>query len=245
MGFWGNLGRGLVKVGKVAVPIALGATGVGAPFAAMAGGGLSALDTKLSGGNWKDALTSGAAGAATGYMGGKLGGFTRNLGSKFSGGGGISGMMKGMGAKAGDYGGEVTKAVGRGIGPWGIAGIAGAAGLGGALLGRAGRGNQQQPQYGYGAYGPFGIGMPGPYGYMGNMDGMGPSIARGQQEALMNQPWRFPQPPQVGGGQGPAPEMTEAPEDVPGMIDQQQQAAYDAWQQGGGQDQNPIYPNLG
>jgi hypothetical protein len=33
MSFWGKLGKGLLKVGKVAAPIALAATGVGIPAA--------------------------------------------------------------------------------------------------------------------------------------------------------------------------------------------------------------------
>jgi hypothetical protein len=62
MSFWGSLGHGLLKVAKYAAPVALAATGVGAPFAAMAAGGLNALDTKISGGSWKDAALSGAIG---------------------------------------------------------------------------------------------------------------------------------------------------------------------------------------
>jgi hypothetical protein len=65
MSFWGSLGHGLLKVAKYAAPIALAATGVGAPFAAMAAGGLNALDTKISGGSWKDAALSGAIGGGT------------------------------------------------------------------------------------------------------------------------------------------------------------------------------------
>jgi hypothetical protein len=65
MGFWSKLGRGALKVGKVAVPIALAATGVGAPLAMAASAGLNAADKKASGGSWGDALKAGAIGAAT------------------------------------------------------------------------------------------------------------------------------------------------------------------------------------
>lgn len=64
MGFW----SGLVKVAKVAAPIALAATGVGAPLAMAAKGGLDALDAKMSGKGWKGALGAGALGAATGAI---------------------------------------------------------------------------------------------------------------------------------------------------------------------------------
>jgi hypothetical protein len=70
MSFWGKLGKAALKV----APIAAGfIPGVG-PLASMAiGAGTSALSKKLEGGNWKDALKSGAIGGATGYIGGKIG----------------------------------------------------------------------------------------------------------------------------------------------------------------------------
>lgn len=68
MGFWGKLGKGLLKVGKVAAPIALAATGVGIPAAMAVKGGLDALDAKVSGGSWKSAALAGGLGAATGAI---------------------------------------------------------------------------------------------------------------------------------------------------------------------------------
>lgn len=86
MGFWGSLGKGALKVGKIAAPIALAATGVGIPAAMAVNAGLNALDKKVSGGSWKDAALSGAIGGATGAIpgmggvGGKVtGGLTSTL----------------------------------------------------------------------------------------------------------------------------------------------------------------------
>src|SRR5262245_15440078 len=70
--FFKGLGKGLVKVGKFAVPAVLAATGVGAPLAAAAAGGLNTLDKKLSGGSWKDSLIQGGIGAGLGYAGAKI-----------------------------------------------------------------------------------------------------------------------------------------------------------------------------
>ena len=67
-GFWGKLGKGLLKVGKVAAPIALAATGVGLPAAVAAGAALNAADTKASGGSWLDAAISGGMGAGMGML---------------------------------------------------------------------------------------------------------------------------------------------------------------------------------
>lgn len=89
MGFWGSLGKGLLKVAKVAAPIVLGATGVGLPAAMAVGGGLNALDKKVSGGSWGDTLKSGLMGAGTSALGGMAGkgasGFIKSLGSKLAG----------------------------------------------------------------------------------------------------------------------------------------------------------------
>jgi hypothetical protein len=82
----GKIGKGLVKVGKYAAPIALAATGVGIPAAIGVSAGLNALDTKLSGGSLGQSLLSGGIGAAT---------------SMIPGGGGISGVAgKGLAAAA-------------------------------------------------------------------------------------------------------------------------------------------------
>ena len=80
MAFWSKLGKGLLKVGKVAAPIALGATGVGLPAAMAVSAGLNALDKKVSGGSWKGALGAGALGAGTGLLGGAAGQAMRGIG---------------------------------------------------------------------------------------------------------------------------------------------------------------------
>jgi hypothetical protein len=69
MGFWGKLGKGLLKAAPIAAAFI---PGVG-PLASMAiGAGTSALQKKISGGSWKDALKAGAVGGATGYLGAKV-----------------------------------------------------------------------------------------------------------------------------------------------------------------------------
>jgi hypothetical protein len=83
MAFWSKLGKGLVKVGKYAAPVAAGI--FGGPAAAMAvSGGMNALDKKMSGGSWKDALGSAAIGAGTSYLGGKIPGADKFLGKGLS-----------------------------------------------------------------------------------------------------------------------------------------------------------------
>ncbi len=82
MGFWGSLGKGLLKIAPVAASFI---PGIG-PLAAMGiGAATGAIGKKVSGGSWKDALKSGALGAATGASGGLIG----KLGSKFGGAGGF------------------------------------------------------------------------------------------------------------------------------------------------------------
>ena len=66
MGFWSKLG----KIGKIALPVVLAATGVGIPAAAAITAGYNVAEKKASGGSWKDALVSGATGAATSAIGG-------------------------------------------------------------------------------------------------------------------------------------------------------------------------------
>jgi hypothetical protein len=69
MGFWGSLGKGLLKV----APIAAGfIPGVGPLASAAIGGITSAVSKKASGGSWGDALKSGLVGAGTSYAGAKV-----------------------------------------------------------------------------------------------------------------------------------------------------------------------------
>ena len=66
MGFWKTLG----KIGlKVAPYAAMAIPGVGIPLGMALAGGLSAADTKVSGGSWKDSLLSGGIGAGTAAVG--------------------------------------------------------------------------------------------------------------------------------------------------------------------------------
>lgn len=83
MGFWGSLGKGLLKVAPYA---AMAIPGVGVPLGMAIQGGLAAADAKASGGSWKNALISGGIGAAGGALGaakglgptkGFLGGLTK------------------------------------------------------------------------------------------------------------------------------------------------------------------------
>ena len=70
MGFWGSLGKGLMKVAPIAAAFI---PGVG-PLASMAiSAGTSALAKKASGGSWKSALGAGALGAAGGLGAAGLG----------------------------------------------------------------------------------------------------------------------------------------------------------------------------
>lgn len=59
----------LGDIAKVAVPIVLAATGVGAPAAAAIMAGTYAADKKADGGSWGDAAKAGAFGGAAGYIG--------------------------------------------------------------------------------------------------------------------------------------------------------------------------------
>lgn len=70
MGFWSTVG----KIGKVALPIALAATGVGAPAAIAIMAGEAAAEKKIKGGSWGDALKAGAVGGATQAVTGGIGG---------------------------------------------------------------------------------------------------------------------------------------------------------------------------
>lgn len=95
MSFWGGLKKGLVKVGKYAAPVAAGM--FGGPAAAMAvSAGMNALDKKMSGGSWKQALGSAAIGAGTSYLGGKIPGIDKIAGKGLSPTG--KGLMSNLGA---------------------------------------------------------------------------------------------------------------------------------------------------
>jgi hypothetical protein len=196
MSFWGNLGRGALKVGKVAAPIALGMTGVGIPAAMAVSGGLNALDKKVSGGSWMDAAKAGAMGAGEAAA---MGGASK----------GIPGMMgrisRGVGGQA------VPAAATTGIAPSGnvlsriMAGMGGPEGIartvGGAIQGRP-----QQAQGPMPVPGPQGMpnrigpsqammrdqmNSSGYYPYSGNPN-LGVPLEAGRNAAMMNQPWRRP-----------------------------------------------------
>lgn len=92
-----KIGKGALKVGKVAVPLALAATGVGIPAAVAASAALNAADKKASGGSWKQALISGGIGAGT---------------SLIPGAGGVAGSVGSNVAKAGLK--EIAKGVAKG-----------------------------------------------------------------------------------------------------------------------------------
>ncbi len=233
MSFWSKLGKGALKVGKFAAPIALGMTGVGLPAAMAVSGGLNALDKKVSGGSWKGALGSGLMGAgmaAAGAGAGKLGG-----------------MMGKFGAKAGNAaGGNYARQAVEGVANRAMAPqqstfqrIMGNIGQGartaqdvggaiGAMRGAfgGGRPNYRTPPFaGGGQQGIMG-GMGGRGGVMPRMDQRAPNLAhplmRGRIDAMMSQPWRTPpfnpdpsqQLPDIyanmrGGGVGPSPEMMQ------------------------------------
>lgn len=108
MGFWKTLG----KIGlKVAPYAAMAIPGVGIPLGMALGGGLSALDTKVSGGSWKDALVSGGIGAGTSAVGlgalkgiGPSSGVTAKLLKGASGAAGNAGKVGILGKALGDMG---------------------------------------------------------------------------------------------------------------------------------------------
>lgn len=77
MGFWGKLGKGLLKIAPYA---AMAIPGVGVPLGMAISGGLSAVDKKVSGGSWKDALLAGGIGAGTSFAAGKIPGLDKIAG---------------------------------------------------------------------------------------------------------------------------------------------------------------------
>jgi hypothetical protein len=89
MGFWSTL----AKVGKVALPVALAATGVGIPAAAAITAGAGIASKKAQGGSWGDSLKEGAIdgaiGGATAGIGGSLAKSAASVGAK-------SGLMSGV-----------------------------------------------------------------------------------------------------------------------------------------------------
>src|SRR3970040_1474975 len=215
MSFWGKLGKGLLKVGKVAAPIALGMTGVGFPAAMAVSGGLNALDKKVSGGSWKGALGSGlmgagmaAAGAGAGKLGGGAGKFACKMGAK-----------AGQQASAGYARNAVEGVANRAMAPQQSAfqRIMGNIGQGartaqdvmgavGSMRGAMGGGGGGYGRYGTPPFNPNAGGVMGGMGGMRTRRGMGRAMPRmdqrnpnlayalmqGRQEALMNQPWRTP-----------------------------------------------------
>lgn len=226
MAFWSKLGKGLLKVGKIAAPIALGATGVGLPAAMAVSGGLNALDKKVSGGSWKDALKSGAMGAATAYGGSKLGGFAGKLAGKLGGNAGPGYARQAVEGVANRAMAPQQSAFQRIMGNIGQGARTAQDVMGAVGAARGAMGGYRTP--------PFNPGQSGIMGGMGGMRtrrGMGramprmdqraPNLAyaiqRGRQEAMMNQPWRtapfnpnaqYPIFPNMG-GVGPSPEMMQ------------------------------------
>lgn len=148
MAFWKKLGKGLLKVGKVAAPIALGATGVGLPAAMAVSAGLNALDKKTSGGSWKGALGAGALGAGTGALGAM---------------GGAAMMGKGIGPSTG----LMSKIMGQGGSNLkrGMSGLK----VAGKFMNRP---RQPRPPFTPG----FNPNAPSPYGMMGGQQQMGPMM---------------------------------------------------------------------
>jgi hypothetical protein len=210
MAFWSKLGKGLLKVGKIAAPIALGATGVGLPAAMAVSGGLNALDKKVSGGSWKDALKSGAMGAgmaAAGAGAGKLGGWAGKFAGKM---GAKTGQQAGAGYARNAIEGVANRAMAPqqsafqrimgniGQGARTAQDVMGAVGsMRGAMGG--GMGGYRTPPFN-----PNAGGYPGAQGRipgrmmgqaMGRMDQRAPNLAyalqRGRNEAIMNQPFRM------------------------------------------------------
>jgi hypothetical protein len=209
-GFWKKLGIGLLKAAPIATAFI---PGVGPGLSAAIAGGTSALSKKLEGGTWGQAALAGGIGAGMGYGLGKL---RQGFGAKAAGvgGGGRSagydpgvitevgslGRGGGGGGFAGggsDYVRQAISDVGRravgggggGVMPtWGKIALGAGAGLGAYGLGRAmTRGNNDlMPS------GPLYEGLP-PW----QMYDLGGAIARGQQEAIQNQPWRKPSPPNM------------------------------------------------
>lgn len=158
MAFWKNLGKGLLKVGKIAAPIALGATGVGLPAAMAVSGGLNALDKKLSGGSWKGALGAGALGAGTGALGA--------MGGAAMAGRGI-GPSTGLMSKIMGQGGSNLKR--------GMAGMKAA----GKFMNRP-----RRPPFTPG----FNPNAPSPYGMMGGQQSMGPMMQNFRNRQTMMAP---------------------------------------------------------
>ena len=156
MGFWGSLGKGLLKVAPVAAAFI---PGVG-PLASM---GISAAikgaTKKIQGGTWKQALGAGALGAAEG------------LGAK------------GIGASGGMLS-KITGNIGKVMNPGGVSGWQGA--LGNTLKGgldMMGQGQQQyqQPQMAQQSYQqPPMASMPSS---MTQRRGLAPSFAAGAAQA--------------------------------------------------------------
>jgi hypothetical protein len=193
MSFWGNLGRGALKVGKIAAPIALGMTGVGLPAAMAVSGGLGALDKKAAGGSWKDAARAGVTGAAeAGIAGGASkagGGFLSKLGGKLGIGGGTQAARTvGIAPSQNIY----QKILGGLGGPEGIANS-----IGGAMQQRQQAPPMQgrpMPQQGIGPSQAMMRGQLNSSGYdpYATSPNLGGALEAGRNIAMQNQPWRRP-----------------------------------------------------
>lgn len=209
MAFWSKLGKGLLKVGKVAAPIALGMTGVGLPAAMAVSGGLNALDKKASGGSWKGALGAGLMGAGSAYGASKLGGFAGKLAGKLGKGATTSSGMPSIPVQSG-LPADFFQKLGQKAAPSQSAfqRIMGNIGQGARtaqdVMGAVGAARGAMGGYRTPPFNPYGGGITGGMGGMRTQRGMGvprmdqrsPNLAypimRGRQEAIMNQPWRTP-----------------------------------------------------
>lgn len=120
MGFWGSLGKGLLKIAPIAAAFI---PGVG-PLASMAiGAGTSALSKKLEGGSGKDVLMAGATGGLSGYGAGKAAkglGPSASVSDKFRSGIGqaMGGGSRGgyPGFAGGSFGGDTSRDIPGGMG---------------------------------------------------------------------------------------------------------------------------------
>lgn len=129
----GVLGK-ILNVAKVVAPIALAATGVGAPLAAGIVAGTNIAASKANGGSWKNALGQGALGAAGGAVaGGALGSAVR---------GGVSAGTQ-QALAQGALAGAGSKLDG---GSWGDAAQAGVMGGVGSKIGQSLNARSQGPQ---------------------------------------------------------------------------------------------------
>ena len=186
MGFWGKLGKGLLKIAPYA---AMAIPGVGVPLGMAIAGGTSAASKKLSGGSWKDALLSGGIDAGLSAVGG-------------------SGIGPSAGTVAKAAGKKTVKSVLGDVGKNVLTGVTGVStsgglkntikGVGKTVLGRIAQqssgGSSQQP-YQQPNDMPRGIGPSAPpMTAQPQMDYRTPNLAfaiqNGRNQAIQAQPWR-------------------------------------------------------